>query len=150
MADASTTVSLAPYVDIIKPYVDVVVQSAVTAIVGLIALKINQYFNIQISKTQLDKLKSAAATEAGALVAGAEDNLKSTSVNVGSQMVADAANRVAQRLPDAAKAVGATPEALQAIVAGEIGKLQAANGGSSTAIATASAPPEVTKTEVSK
>ena len=54
--------------------------------------------------------------------------------------VAPAANQIIALLPDAAKAVGATPESLQTLIVGEVGKLQAISTGGPTATATASNP----------
>ena len=75
-------------------------------------------------------LKSAAATQAGKMVAAEEDNLATKVITVNSPKVADAANEIAKALPEAAKIAGVTPEQINAtlstLIVGEIGKLQAA------------------------
>ena len=120
-----SVVYTAPLVMELKPYIDVLVNAAVLAAVGFIAGLVQKYTGVQISQSALDKLRAAAATQAGLLVAGAEDNLAKTTISVGHPLVAQAANQIIAMLPDAVKAVGATPEALQTLIVGEIGKLQA-------------------------
>ncbi len=71
------------------------------------------------------RVASAAANEAGALVAAASDNLATRSIPVGSPMVADAARRIQSALPGVMNATGLTTTDVAAMVAGEIGKLQA-------------------------
>lgn len=118
-------ISSTPFVDFLAPYINVIVEAVVGAALTWLSVKVNQWFNVKINAAQLDKLKSAAATEAGKLVARAEDNLRNRSIDVSSPMVVAAAARIEAGLPGAAKAVGATPEHLQSFVAGELGKLQA-------------------------
>lgn len=120
----SDVISAAPFVTDLKPYVDVLIEAVVGAVITLAAAKLNQWTNIKISVLQVARLKSAAATEAGVMVAGAEDNLAKQSVTVNSPLVAAAAGRIAAALPDTMGAVGATPDALKKFVVGEIGKLQ--------------------------
>ena len=124
MADPNV-ISAAPFVEFIKPYVEVIVQAGVAAIVTWVAVLDQKWTGFQIQQSSLDKIKSAAATQAGILVANAADNLHSQVVTVNTPGVATAAAWVAQQLPEAAAAVGATPEAIQNMVVGEIGKLQA-------------------------
>lgn len=118
-------ISAAPFVADLKPYVDIIVPPIVTVLIGWAALKFQQWTGVKINQAQIEKLKSAAATEAGVLVAQAEDNLAKQKITTSSPSVVAAADRIAKSMPDAAAAVGATPEALQKFVAGEIGKLQA-------------------------
>ena len=119
-------ISAAPLVDFLRPYIEITVQSAIGVVVIYAAALVQKYTGVQISQTSLDKLRSAAATQAGVLVAGAEDNLAGKSITIDHPLVIQGANTILANLPDAAKAVGATPEALQRMIVGEIGKLQAA------------------------
>jgi len=119
-----TDISAAPFVADLKPYIDVLVEAVVGAVITLAAAKLNQWTNIKISDSQIARLKGAAATEAGVMVANAEDNLAKQSVTVNSPAVAAAAARIASVLPDTMEAVGATPDSLKKFVVGEIGKLQ--------------------------
>ena len=124
-AEGDTVVSATPFVAFIKPYVDIIVQSLIGFLFVWVASQINKYTGVQISKTSLDKLRDAAASQAGGLVAAAEDNLAGGSIDVHSEGVADAARWILEHLPDAAKEVGATPDVLSRMIVGEIGKLQA-------------------------
>lgn len=109
------------------------VETAITGIVGgIVSLAIGyavylfqQYTGIKIAQVNIDKLKGAAATEAGALVAAEIDNLKNASVTKSDPAVATAADAIAARNPDAVKATGVTRDTLRQYVVGEIGKLQA-------------------------
>jgi hypothetical protein len=125
MSDPSAIVSAAPFVADLKPYVDVLVPPIVTALIGLAAAKFSKWTGVQLQAGAVASLKSAAATQAGALVAQAEDNLAGRRFSTGSPEVAVIAARVAAALPATAALAGATPEALRAIALGEIGKLQA-------------------------
>jgi hypothetical protein len=125
---ASDAILLQPFIEVLQPYIIAVLSTLVSALVGLAVAKFTQWTNIQINASQVAALKSAAATEAGAMVAAASDNLKGRSISVGSPMIASAADRIAAKLPDTVAAVGLTPGALETIVAGEIGKLQSAQG----------------------
>ncbi len=125
MLPLDAAVPLAPWVAFLQPYVDLLVPPIVMGLVGWVAIRIQQWFGIKMQSDAVERLKSAAATSAGALVAGAEGNLATRSINVRSPEVARIANEVARIMPDSFKAAGATPEGLQRIVVGEIGKLQA-------------------------
>lgn len=135
-----SAVYVAPLIVALKPYIDVIVQAAIGAAVIFTAGLVQKYTGVKVSQNALDKLRAAAATQAGILVAGAEDNLSKTVISVGHPKVAQAANQIIALLPDAAKAVGATPESLQTLIVGEVGKLQAISTGGPTATATASNP----------
>jgi hypothetical protein len=78
-----------------------------------------------MQSTYVDSIRQAAQTEAGVLIAEAADNLSARSIPVASPAIAAAAARIAAAMPEAMKAVGMTPDTLQRLVAGEIGKLQA-------------------------
>lgn len=125
VTDQVQVIPAQPWVMFLKPYIDIVVQSAVVALAGLAFAKFQKITGIQMSASQVASLKSAAATEAGVLVANAADNLSKQSITVSDPRVAAAANRIAAALPDAAGAVGASPAILQKFVVGELGKLQA-------------------------
>ncbi len=125
MSDPTTAIAAAPLVAIIKPYLEVAVDAAITGLIGWGVLLVQKWTGVQIQASLVNSIKSAAATEAGRLVASAEDNLATKSINVGSPIVAQAVTNIQGRIPDVLKSAGATPETLGAIVAGEIGKLQA-------------------------
>jgi hypothetical protein len=120
-----TDISAAPFVEALKPYIDILVQPVVLALVGWAALKFQQVTGVKLQADAVDRLKSAAATQAGQMVAAAEDNLAGRSFTVTSPEVVAAANAIQSTMPEALKLAGASPEALRIFVAGELGKLQA-------------------------
>jgi len=121
---------LGPLVTWLQPFVTIVLQGLAGVIVTILAAKMYSWFGVSMNATQVARFKSAAATEAGALVANAADNLKNASVTVNDPRIVAAANAVISRLPSEANAIGATPEIAAKAVLGELGKLQA--GGSAS------------------
>jgi hypothetical protein len=128
MSDPSSVVAVAPIIEILKPLIDVVVPPAVVGLVGIAIGLIRKYTGAAISAQAEAKLESAAATQAGILVARAENNLAGQSVTLGSSGIAEAAEAIEAALPEAMALTGATPDKLKALVVGEIGKLQALAG----------------------
>lgn len=118
-------VDLSPIVTFVVPVVQAVAVAAVPVIIAWAAAKFSKKTGIEIDQTMLDRLKSAAATEAGQLVAASATNLKNESITVGDARIATAANKVIGLVPEAAKQLGATPDNVARMVVGEIGKLQA-------------------------
>jgi hypothetical protein len=123
--DGSTQVPAAPWVAFFSPYVDLLVKAIVGISFTFAVAKIQQISGVHLQASAVASLKSAAATEAGVLVAGAEDNLAGRSFKIGDPFVASIANRIAANFPDSKQTAGATVEDLQKFVVGEIGKLQA-------------------------
>jgi hypothetical protein len=125
MTDPANAVSAAPLVAFIQPYISAVV----TALIGG-AVTYGGYVFHKVTGSVLDDsaetaIRKWAASEAGALVAEAADNLSSRSIPVSSATVAAAVAALEAVLPNEIKRLGFTPDHLATIVAGEIGKLQA-------------------------
>lgn len=123
-APAPSSIALAPFVDALRPYVDILLNAAITAAFAVLAIVFKRYAGVTLSAALETKLIGMAQTEAGVAVAAAEDNLAKRAIAVSSPIVANAAARIAAHAPDLAAAY--PPSRLQAAVAGEIGKLQAA------------------------
>lgn len=119
-------ISLRPIIEQLEPYIITGLGAVITALVGWAVAFLKQKTGIEIQASQVASLKDAMKTEAGSMVAAASDNLSGKTFTVGSPVVAQAVKRVEARIPDLVKATGATPEALGAILTGEIGKLQVA------------------------
>lgn len=124
MIDA-TAVAAAPFVAAAQPYLTAAATAIVGASVTFAARAFSKWTGAQIDAGYVAAIKSAAETEAGKAVAAAADNLATAKIDVGSPSVCNAANAIAGRLPDVLKASGITPDALDHLIAGEIGKLQA-------------------------
>lgn len=125
MTDA-TSIPLEPIFTVLQPYIISVLGVIVTSLIGMAAAKWNQVSNIKISDSNVARLQNAAKNQAGALVAAAEDNLKMRSISVDSPSVVTAARAIEAHLPEIVKAVAPAPGALETMIAGEIGRLQAA------------------------
>lgn len=125
--ESTTTVAAAPWVAFLAPYVNLLVASLIPILIGWFVAMISKYTHVQIEASAVDAIKSAAATSAGKLVAASETNLAGQTFDVHSAAVKTIADEVIAVVPGAIKALGdqATPEAVQRIVVGEIGKLQA-------------------------
>jgi hypothetical protein len=119
-------ISLQPLIVQLEPYIITGLGAIITALVGWAVAFLKQKTGIDIQASQVASIKDAMKTEAGSMVAAADDNLAGKTFHVGSPVVAAAVSRVEARIPDLIKATGATPEALGAILTGEIGKLQVA------------------------
>jgi len=125
MTDVSTSVSLQPFVDSLAPYVTTVVVAVVGGGVTFAVKTFHRWVGTKVDEAQMDAIRKAAQTEAGVMVAQAEDNLAHRSISVSDPAVISAAARIGVALPGIIKAMGITPDGLGRIVAGEIGKLQA-------------------------
>jgi hypothetical protein len=127
MSDTSTAIAAAQIVAALQPYM---IAAATTIIGGAIAVGVallRKFTGIVLQQAFTDRLERAAATEAGKVVAAAADNLAKVQINVGSKVVADAANNIlsSKTFERAIEATGMTPTRMAAMIAGEIGKLQA-------------------------
>ena len=125
MSDAATAVAAAPFVALLQPYL----TAAATAIVGgaitLGAAALRKWTGVQIDAASIAAIHAECATEAGKAIAAATDNLATAKIDVNSTLVAAATDAIAQRAPELLKAAGLTPDDLDHIITGEIGKLQA-------------------------
>ena len=125
MADASTTIELAPWVAFVQPYLTAAITVAVPILLTFALNKFTQWTNIKIDNETRDRFTKAAQTEAGAIFARGGAEIATKSIDVKSAEVANAANAIAQNLPQLVAATGMTTDRLSTIVAGEVGKLQA-------------------------
>ena len=94
MTDASASVSAAPLVADLQPDVSAAVAAVVGGLIALALALLRKLTGIVIQQAFVEQIERAAATEAGKAVAAAADNLANTQINVGSKLVADAANRI--------------------------------------------------------
>jgi hypothetical protein len=118
-------VPLKPWVEFVQPYLTAAATVIVPILIAWVAQRLRTWLGVDINATQIERLKSAAATEAGVMIAKESDNLMNKAIPVTDPRIVAAASAIAAKLPDTAAAVGATPDALAKMVQGEIGKLQA-------------------------
>lgn len=125
MTDATIAIAAQPLVAELQPWVTAIVTALVGAAVTYGATIVHKLTGAALDNSSEASIRKWAASEAGALVASAADNLAGKSIPVGSSLVASAVLRLEAVLPDDIARLGFTPARLATIVAGEIGKLQA-------------------------
>ena len=125
MTDTATSVAAAPFVALLQPYLTAAVTALIAAAVPLAVSALSRMTGIALSQSALEQLRQAAECEAGKAVAAAADNLATAQIDMHSALVHDAADAIAARLPEVLRAAGVTPDALDHLIVGEIGKLQA-------------------------
>lgn len=118
-------VSLAPLVVALAPFAVQIAGAVAFGAVAFAAKKSAALLHMKWQQGAVESLERAAASEAGAMVAGEANNLSGASVTIYDQRVADAVTRIEDVFPRLLKAAGVTPEHVGTMVLGEIGKLQA-------------------------
>jgi hypothetical protein len=122
---SDTTVTAAPFVAVMQPYLTAIATALVSGAITLGAAAVRKWTGYQIDATNLAAIKAAAETEAGKAVAAADSSFATAKIEVGSKIVQDAADAIARRMPAVIQAAGISPAEVEQLVAGEIGKLQA-------------------------
>ena len=125
MTDATTTISLAPFVEVLQPYITAAVTTIVGAAVVYVASLFQKWTGIKVSQNDQTNLQSWISTQAGLAIAKSETNLSGVSIDAHTKIVADAADFVVSKIPDLLKATGKTPDDVAHLIASEIGRLQA-------------------------
>jgi hypothetical protein len=123
---SDTTVTVAPFVAVLQPYLTAIATALVGGAITLGAAAVRKWTGYQIDATNLAAIKAAAETEAGKAVAAADSSFATAKIDVGSTVVQEAADAIARRMPAVIQAAAVSPEEIERLVAGEIGKLQAA------------------------
>ena len=124
MVDTSTAVPMAPFVEALKPYIDLAVTTLIGCAVTYAATLFRRWTNIKIDDATLSKITTATQTQAGLAVAKAADNLAGHSIDAHSAQVAQGTLFVANALKAELAASGITPDDVAHMIAAEIGKLQ--------------------------
>ena len=121
MSDPSASIAVSSLVADLEPYALALVPIAI----GWLAREVSKYTQIRFTQTQLAKLDTITKAEAGALIAASKTNLAGVAIPVGSQMIAEAADRVLDAAPKILGDVGMSPGAVATMVAGHLGSMQA-------------------------
>jgi len=142
MTDTATAIAAAPFIALIEPYAVAIASAVMPILIGVAVNAFSKWTGVKIDAAHEAKIEAACATEAGKMIAAASDNLATKQIDVGSTPVLAAATKImsAEHLQAAIAATGATPERIAAIVAGEIGKLQATMTSTSPAAKPSAAP----------
>jgi hypothetical protein len=125
MTDSTTAVAAAPLVALVAPYILAVAGVVVPALVGLALGELKKLTGLQARQDAADRIDAMIEDKVGSLVAGAADNLATTSIRIGSPLVGDIASSVIAAAPQLLAQAGINPAAVAGMVHGEIGKWQA-------------------------
>ena len=124
MTDA-TAIAAAPLVATLEPYIAAAVTALVGGAVTVAARAFARWTGLQLEQAAVDRLAAAAEIAAGKIIAEASDNLAARSIHVASPLVRGAVEDILAGMPDVLKAAGLTPKAVEDMVHGAIGRLQA-------------------------
>lgn len=121
-----SSIDLGQVATILQPVLTDAAGALASLAVAWGAYLLNRYVHVQVSATNIQVLKDAAATQAGAIVATASRNLQGEVVTSKNPLVTAAAGVIADqpKLQAAMEAEGITEASIAAWVAGEIGKIQ--------------------------
>jgi cytochrome bd-type quinol oxidase subunit 2 len=126
MVDSSSTVALAPWVEILQPIVTTVVTALIGAAVTYGAYLLQKWTGIKVSQDNQAALEKAVSTQAGLAIAKSATSLAGQSIDARSTSVAEGANYIGKNLKPLLEATGKTPDDVAHDIAAEIGKLTAA------------------------
>lgn len=94
------------------PYLAAAIGALISAAVGWLVYLVNKKLGLSIDDSLRDSLQTAAANAAGLVLAGLGNRLSGMTLDVRSELVADAVNYVLKAAPDAVAHFGLTPEAV--------------------------------------
>jgi uncharacterized membrane protein len=94
------------------PYIVAAIGALISAAVGWLVYLVNRKLGLSIDDSLRDSLQTAAANAAGLVVNGLGNRLSGVTIDVRSELVADAVNYVLKAAPDAVAHFCLTPEAV--------------------------------------
>ncbi len=124
---ADPTISLAPIVQTLLPYVLAGVGSLITVVFGWMTYLLKKKFNIDIDAGMREALQTAATNGAAKVIAGLQGNFENMKIDVGSPLVAEAIRYVEAHAPDAIKHFGVNESTLADLVLAKLGAAQIAS-----------------------
>ncbi len=122
-----STITLAPIVQTLLPYVVAGVGSIISVIFAWMTYLLKKKFNIDIDAGMRDALQTAATNGANKVIAGLQGNFENMKIDVGSPLVAEAIRYVESHAPDALKHFGVTESTLADLVLAKLGAAQIAS-----------------------
>jgi hypothetical protein len=126
MTDASTTISLAPWVQVAQAMLSIILPTVVTVAIGWGAVLFQRWTGIKIAQADQDALAKAISTQAGLAMAASATNLAGESITASSPAVVKVAGYITNNLQPLLAATGVTPDNVAHLIAGKIGEMQAA------------------------
>lgn len=130
-----TMVDVNSWYALLQPYLTMLATTLITAAVGLITAKLNEWFGLKKEGELRDSLQAALTNAAGLLIqeiGAASATMKG--LNVGNSTVAKALDYVQKAAPDAIKYFDLTPESLVKKIEAKLGLLTPMAGGAQPSI----------------
>jgi len=121
----STSIDFTPLIGALTPIVVAVVGGLIAAAIKLAAAEFAKLTGVRLDQAALDRVTSAVQAETGGLIAEATGNFATTSITVGSPIVASIATKIIAALPDEIARLNLSSDQVSQMVLGEIGHLQA-------------------------
>ena len=123
---SDTAIASAPIVSALSPLVNAAASGLVIGLGGLLFAGLARWTGIAFTPDYQAQLETAADGEVQALIAGEESNLATGKFNVGSPLVATAANALAANAPAIIEKLGLNSAQVSAEVVKAIGRAQKA------------------------
>lgn len=116
-----STVSLAPIVDLIAPYIVSIIGALVAGLLGWLSKRVNDWLGIEIEHRHREVLHSAAFTGLERAIAGLRVRGEEISFDLRSPVIAEAVDWVLTKgAPDAVARFGLSPADVEAIVSAKL------------------------------
>lgn len=116
-----STVSLAPIVDLIAPYIVSIIGALVAGLLGWLSKRVNDWLGIEIEHRHREVLHSAAFTGLERAIAGLRARGEEISFDLRSPVIAEAVDWVLTKgAPDAVARFGLSPADVEAIVSAKL------------------------------
>ena len=132
-AVTDTTVSAAPWIKIIEPYAVTVLGAVSTVIIGWVAALIQRSTGITIEQKYRDSLNTALTNGVSMALSALDKRAVDVKFDVKSQVIAEAANWAATKVPDAIKALGVGSDDLAKLASAKLNLLIEAPSAATTA-----------------
>lgn len=115
-------IDVKPLIDGLMPYIVSTVGGIIVILGGLLTAWLKQKFNIEIEAKQREAWQQTATNAAGDLIARGAVSIEQMTgrVTIHNQAMAEVINRAAERVPDAIKALGLTPEQMAQTITAKV------------------------------
>ncbi len=120
---ADTTLSAAPVYAFFEPYLRALADAAIAGLIGWIAVLVQRWTGIQIDARHREALHSSAMTGVTRAIAELGVRLDGITVDVRSQVIANAVRWMEASVPDALARHRVTPEKAAALATAKLGQL---------------------------
>lgn len=109
-------ISFGPIFGAFAPYVDALANGLIMLAIGWVAYWLKQKYGIDVDAGHRNAIQTWAQNQAAALIAQGMAKADGLKIHVNSTALANAANSLLVRVPDAAKHFGLTPEKARDII----------------------------------